>query len=196
MPRNCLLGGRRVKNRWRSKKNPQDEDNSTNPSDPPKNRPNEDKGKDPSIHTSNQRKESSAINLSAALDDDVLDEIPPDELKNTTIDQTKKSPTIVANSERRKIWTKVTVRVNDEVSTLTPMKNTSREGQSQNKDVEFASPNLSSIELNYGRSCMSTMSSITASPSMKNTSPDIKSFRRNFSLSREFTKAKMKKNKQ
>ena len=105
-------------------------DNSTNPSDPPKNRPNEDKGKDPPIHTSNQRKESSAINLSAALDDDVLDEIPPDELKNTTIDQRKKSPTIVANSERRKKWTKVTVRVNDEVSTLTPMKNTSREGQS------------------------------------------------------------------
>ena len=89
MPRNCSLAGRRVKNRWRSKQNSQAEDNSTNPSDPPQNRPNEDKGKDPPIHTSNQREESSAINLSAALDDDVLDEIPPDELKNTTIDQTK-----------------------------------------------------------------------------------------------------------
>ena len=85
MPRYRLLGGRRVKNRWRSKKNPQDEDNSTNPSDPPKNRPNEDKGKDPSIHTSNQRKESSAINLNVALDDYVLNESPPNELKNTTM---------------------------------------------------------------------------------------------------------------
>ena len=177
---NCLLVGHCVKNQWRSKKNTQAEDNSTNPSDPPKNRPNEDKGKDPPIHTSNQREESSAINLSAALDDDVLDEIPPDELKNTTIDQTKKSPTIVANSERRKIWTKVTVRVNDEVSTLTPTKNIPKEGQSQNKDVEFASPNLSSIELNYGRSCTSTMSSITVSPSIKNTSPALKSFSHNF----------------
>ena len=71
------------------KKNAEAEDNSTNPSDPPKNRPNEDKGKDPPIHTSNQCEESSAINLSAALDDDILDEIPPDELKNTKIDQTK-----------------------------------------------------------------------------------------------------------
>ena len=128
--------------------------NPANPPSPPKNTATVETADDPPIHTSNQREGSSAINLSAALDDDVLDEIPPDELKNTTIDQTKKSPTIVANSERRKIWTKVTVRVNDEVSTLTPMKNTSREGQSQNKDVEFASPNLLSIELNDGRSCM------------------------------------------
>ena len=77
MPRNRSLAGRCIKNQWRSKKNTEAEDNFTNPSDPPKNRPNEDKGKDPPIHTSNQREEISAINLNAALDDDVPDEIPP-----------------------------------------------------------------------------------------------------------------------
>ena len=99
----------------------------------------------------------------------------------------------MANSERRKIWTKVTVRVNDEVSTFTPTKNIPKEGQSQNKDVEFASPNISSIELNYGRSCMSTMSSITASPSIKNTSPALKSCSRNFSLLEDFDTSKDEK---
>ena len=99
----------------------------------------------------------------------------------------------MANSERRKIWTKVTVRVNNEVSTLTPTKNISKEGQSQYKDVEFASPNISSIELNYGRSCTSTMSSITASPSIKNTLPALKSFSHNFSLLEEFDESKDEK---
>ena len=127
------------------------------------------------------------------MDDDVLDDSALNELKNTTIDQPKSSPTIVANSERRKIWTKVTVRVNNEVSTLTPTKNISKEGQSQYKDVEFASPNISSIELNYGRSCTSTMSSITASPSIKNISPALKRCSCNFSLLEDFDKSKDEK---
>ena len=118
------------KNNPTNSPNPPNLPNTPNPPNTPKNTATVETAKDPPIHASNQREESLAINLNAALDDDVLDESPPIELKNTTIDQTKNSPTIVANSERRKIWTKVTVRVNDEVSTLTPMKNISREGQS------------------------------------------------------------------
>ena len=88
--------GRRQKGSWHAKNiddeqknNPTDPPNPPNPLNPPKNTATVETAKDPPIHTSNQREESSAINLSAALDDDVLDEIPPDELKNTTIDQTK-----------------------------------------------------------------------------------------------------------
>ena len=60
----------------------------------------------------------------------------------------------MAGLETRKIWTKVTVRVHDEVSNLTPIKKKSKEGNSQNKEVDFASPNMSSIELNVGGSCI------------------------------------------
>ena len=58
----------------------------------------------------------------------------------------------MAGLERRKIWTKVTVRVHDEVSILTPINNTSQEGKSQNKEVDFVSPNQSSFEINVGGS--------------------------------------------
>ena len=70
--------------------------------------------------------------------------------------------TVVETAKDPKIWTKVTVRVHDEVSRLIPNNDISKEGQSQNKDAEFASPNLVFIEVNYGRSDMSTMSFITA----------------------------------
>ena len=63
--------------------------NPPNPPKPPKSTATVETAKDPPIHTSNQREESSAINLNVALDDDVLDESPPNELNNTTIDQTK-----------------------------------------------------------------------------------------------------------
>ena len=116
------------KNNPTNSPNPPIPPNPPNPPNPPENTATVETAKDPPIHTSNQREESSSINLNAALDDDVLDESPPNELKNTTIDQPKNSPTIVANSERRKIWTKVTVRVNDEVSTLTPNKNIPKQG--------------------------------------------------------------------
>ena len=95
--------------------------------------------------------------------------------------------------ERRKIWTKVTVRVYDEVSRLTPIKNISKEGKSQNKEVDFASPNLSSIELNVGGSCISKISSITASPSFKNTSPVLKHLRLSSSLLEEYEGSKDEK---
>ena len=65
-------------------------DNPNDPPNHPENTATVETAKDPPIHTSNQREESSAINLNVALDDDVLDESPPNELKNTTIDQTKK----------------------------------------------------------------------------------------------------------
>ena len=99
----------------------------------------------------------------------------------------------MAGLERRKIWKKVTVRVHDEVSSLTPIKNISKEGKSQNKEVDFASPNLSSIELNVGGSCISKISSITASPSFKNTSPALKRFRLSSSLLEEYEGSKDEK---
>ena len=48
----------------------------------------------------------------------------------------------VESAKDPKIWTKVTVRVHHEVSGLTPNNDVPKEGQSQNKDAEFASPNL------------------------------------------------------
>ena len=99
----------------------------------------------------------------------------------------------VESAKDPKIWTKVTVRVHDEVSMLTPHNNVRKEGQSQNKDAEFASPNLAFIEVNSCRSGLSTMSSITASPSLKNISPGLISFRHNVSLLEEFDKSKDEK---
>ena len=101
--------------------------------------------------------------------------------------------TAVESAKDPKIWTKVTVRVHDEVSRLTPHNNVRKEGQSQNKDAEFASPNLAFIEVNSCRSGLSTMSSITASPSLKNTSPGVNSFRHNVSFLEEFDKSKDEK---
>ena len=126
--------------------NPPNPPNPHKPPKPPKSTATVEIAKDPPIHTSSQREESSAINLDVALDDCVLNKSPPNELKNTTI-----------------------------------------------KDVVFASPNLSFIELNYGRSCMSTMSSITASPSIKNTPPALKSCSRKLSLHEDFATSKDEK---
>ena len=120
MPRKKGHGRLQEARQHANKKTSLPKDSSYNLSNPPNNIATIDTVKDPQIQASNQRKESSAINLNAALDENILDEIPLDELKSTTIDQRKKSPTIVASSERRKIWTKVTVRVHDEVSRLIP----------------------------------------------------------------------------
>ena len=121
-----------------------------------------------------------------------------EEGKETTIrklqQKKKESEKIAVESAKDpKIWTKVTVRVHDEVSRLTPHNNVRKEGQSQNKDAEFASPNLAFIEVNSCRSGLSTMSSITASPSLKNISPGLISFRYNVSLLEEFDKSKDEK---
>ena len=45
---------------------------------------------DPTIHTSNHHEENLAIILNDPLDEDIMDETPPDQLKTNTIDQRKK----------------------------------------------------------------------------------------------------------
>ena len=89
MPRSKGHGRAKKAGRHANKKASVPKDSSTNLSRPPKNTATVETAKDRPIHTSIQREESSSINLNAALDDDVLDESPPNELKNTTIDQTK-----------------------------------------------------------------------------------------------------------
>ena len=141
--------------------------NPTNLSDLPENRKSVDKREDTPVCNCNKSEHKSASNLNDVSYKDVQDKTEFDECKTNPINERDKSSIIVADQERKKVWTNILVRINDEAYILTPIKNTLQEEKSQNKEVEFVSPNQSSVGMTVGGSCYSTISSITSSPYLR-----------------------------